>query len=437
MPTRPQLHFTAGEGWINDPLGLTYHNEMYHLFFQYVPGMTAWAPNCRWGHATSPDLVRWVEQPVALYPGDGDDGCWSGSVVAPLDQDAVMFYTSVLVPDFDIGRVRRARPADPDWNTWIKQDWVVDAPADVSLTAFRDPFVFRDRDLWRMLIGASQADGTATAFVYTSADLVRWDYTGRLAERPGSETQPVWTGTMWECVQLIPVGDKHVLVVSVYDQAVLHYVACAVGSYDDGRFGAENWYRLTYGPAPYAASAYRDKNGEPGLIAWLRGIADPDGIWAGALSVPSLLSVDEQGRPVLSPHPNLAGPRQKAAPGITCAEPQIAQWSTGAAVAVEWSPQADIGETLQLSGPDNVVVAEIRIADQSLTLTAPVADSDSTCVMPGPGGGGIQLLLDGPVLEVFCGGALMAAAINPHHQQLRAFNDEGTGSYRYWMLAPR
>jgi len=45
-------------------------------------------------------------------------------------------------------------------------------------------------------------------------------------------------------------------------------------------------------------------------------------------------------------------------------------------------------------------------------------------------------LLDGPVLEVFCGGALMAAAINPHHQQLRAFNDEGTGSYRYWMLAP-
>src|SRR3954471_487360 len=114
MAMRPLLHFTAGAGWINDPHGLTYRDGTYHLFFQHLPTASAWAPDCHWGHATSPDLLRWTEQPVALRPGDGDDGCWSGSVVAPGDGDAALFYTSVRAPNLELGRVRRARPADPE-----------------------------------------------------------------------------------------------------------------------------------------------------------------------------------------------------------------------------------------------------------------------------------------------------------------------------------
>ena len=69
---RPLLHFTTRAGWINDPLGLTFHDGRYHLFFQYVPGSTEWAADQRWGHATSDDLLHWTERPVALAPGDGD-----------------------------------------------------------------------------------------------------------------------------------------------------------------------------------------------------------------------------------------------------------------------------------------------------------------------------------------------------------------------------
>jgi L-lactate dehydrogenase complex protein LldG len=85
---RPQIHFTVREGWINDPLGLTWHEGEYHLFFQFVPGQTVWGPEQRWGHATSEDLLHWTEGPVALEPGDGDDGVWSGSVVVPPGLDA-------------------------------------------------------------------------------------------------------------------------------------------------------------------------------------------------------------------------------------------------------------------------------------------------------------------------------------------------------------
>src|SRR5262245_4345810 len=42
---RPRLHFTADQGWISDPHGLTFHAGQYHLFHQYVPGSMNWAPN--------------------------------------------------------------------------------------------------------------------------------------------------------------------------------------------------------------------------------------------------------------------------------------------------------------------------------------------------------------------------------------------------------
>ena len=94
-PTRPVLHFTSRSGWINDPLGLTHDDGTYHLFFQHVPAGTVWDPGCAWGHATSTDLLHWAEQPVALSPGDGDQGCWSGSVALPEPGRPVVFYTSV------------------------------------------------------------------------------------------------------------------------------------------------------------------------------------------------------------------------------------------------------------------------------------------------------------------------------------------------------
>src|SRR3982751_7133913 len=66
-PYRPQIHFSPKEKWMNDPNGMVYFNNTYHLFYQYYPDSTVWGP-MHWGHATSKDLIHWQHQPIALYP---------------------------------------------------------------------------------------------------------------------------------------------------------------------------------------------------------------------------------------------------------------------------------------------------------------------------------------------------------------------------------
>lgn len=380
--SRPRVHFTAESGWINDPHGVTVVDGRYHLFFQHVPGSMEWAPNCHWGHAVSDDLVHWETQLIALAPGEGDDGAWSGSISVDDDGEALLFYTSVQVPDFGIGQIRVARPADPDWETWDKGEVVVELPEELDAVAFRDPFIVRDGEIWRMLVGTSLHGGIAAAASFSSPDRLSWTYEGLAARRSGSEVDPVWTGTLWECPQIFAIDGEHVMVTSVWEDDVLHYVVYAVGDYENGRFTARAWHRLTYGESYYAPSFFRDRDDQPTLIFWLRGAADETSGWASAHSVPHRLSLVD-GRLIAQPHPEVLAQLRT-----------LENDDENGPELLEWNPAQ--GDVL------------ISSASRSVTLHAheegvEVIDGDERTLLPGAGDQPATLLVDGPVLEVFFG----------------------------------
>ncbi|HQY33180.1 MAG TPA: glycoside hydrolase family 32 protein [Actinotalea sp.] len=423
-PTRPRLHLTVRSGWINDPHGLTFHDGLYHVFAQHVPGVPPrWAPGISWAHLTSPDLLAWTELPVALVPGDGDGGVWSGSVVAPEGEPATLFYTSVDLDALDVGVARVARPSDGSWTSWTKGETVAALPADVPATTYRDPCLVRDGDAWWMLLGAGLADGTATAVVHRSDDLRTWKYHGLLATRHTSVTEPLWTGEAWECPQLFPLGDRWVLVVSVWDREHgPRDEVYAVGTFMDGAFTAQSWGRWAYGPCYYAGSGFVDRDGRRGMVHWMRDVVDPAGEWAGAISLPHLLRL-EGDRVVAEPHPDLAARRGAAVvvgagAGLAPGGAEGTGGGTepvriGAVCDIDWTmADASTAAELLVTDPDGAEVLRLTVADGTLTATvvdvAVVAGAAASTAGAAPGtwtmpllDGRLRVVLDGPVCEVF------------------------------------
>jgi beta-fructofuranosidase len=395
---RPRLHFTAEKGWINDPHGLTFHAGTYHLFHQFVPDSLVWAANCHWGHAVSADLLTWSHRDVAIAPGAGDDGIWTGSLVDDGERVRIL-YTSVAQPDLGLGRVRIATPDDASWDRWTKRDIVVRPPDDLDLIAFRDPFILREGDGWRMFVGAATRDGNALALTYLSEDLDAWTYDGVALSRSTQEVEPVWMGALWECPQIFDVDGHWAMVSSVWDDDVLHYAGYALGgpeTYAAGRFSPTDWGQLSFGGSYYAPSLFRDKDGQPCLMFWMRGVVDAEAGWASCLSLPHVLSVRE-GRLVASPHPELDLQRQ--AP--------LEAGEQAAAFDLTWHPTSPADELL-LEGPSGKT-ARLAVQGRTVTLERPGLDawwmpwSDER----------LRVIVDGPVVEVSSDRGILGGPVEP------------------------
>ncbi|TDN91474.1 glycoside hydrolase family 32 protein [Microbacterium sp. BK668] len=243
-----------------------------------------------------------------------------------------------------------------------------------------------------MFLGAALRDGTAAALSYASDDLQNWRYDGIALQRSTRETDPVWMGALLECPQIFTIGDRAVMVSSVWDHAALHYAGYAVGSYSEGEFHAETWGRLTYGDSFYAPSLFIDSEGRPCLLFWMRGIQDPDDGWAGAHSVPYLLSV-AGGRLVASVHPDLDAHRR---------DPMSAGEVESTAADIVWS-SGDGGRLL--IGPG---ATEISTTWEQSTVTVQTAPGGTASTAPVEGD--VRIVVDGPVPEVSSAGGLLGLA---------------------------
>ena len=107
---RPQFHFTADKGWINDPCGLFLYDGTYHLCFQhtsYDEIESALFSPVVWGHAVSDDLVHWRQMPDAIRCEESfhwpEYSCLAVASVEGKPSGFIMSGSSIVDVDNDAG----------------------------------------------------------------------------------------------------------------------------------------------------------------------------------------------------------------------------------------------------------------------------------------------------------------------------------------------
>ncbi len=199
---RPNFHFTPQKGWMNDPNGMFYANGTYHLFYQYYPSDIVWGP-MHWGHATSKDLIKWEEQPIAIYP-DQQKYIFSGSAVVDVNNTSglgkgknapiIAIYTlhdmvKEKEKQIDVEQQDIAFSND-NGVTWQKFDEGNPVIKNPGIRDFRDPKVTWDatHKQWIMALAAQDVNR-----FYKSSDLKTWEYLSDVGKNIGAH------GGVWEC----------------------------------------------------------------------------------------------------------------------------------------------------------------------------------------------------------------------------------------------
>ncbi|MDZ4090570.1 MAG: glycoside hydrolase family 32 protein [Arthrobacter sp.] len=329
-PHRPRFHFVSPAGWLNDPNGVSQWNGTYHLFYQYNPE-GAFHHRILWGHATSPDLVNWTDQPVALEPSGGPDadGCWSGVLV-----DDGGTPTLVYSGRHDGSELPCVAVGTPDLLTWTKapENPVIPAPpAGVDITAYRDHCVWREGSRWRQLVGSGIRGRGGTAFLYESADLRHWDYIGPLFigdAASGDTAATDWQGTMWECVDLFraghgTLGDRtlgdqgaaDVLVFSAWHDGDTRHPLYWTGRYAGDSYTPRDLRRLDYGGRYfYAPQSFADESGRRVMFGWLQEgrteAAMVEAGWSGVMSLPRVATLGAEADLAFAPVPEVESLRR-------------------------------------------------------------------------------------------------------------------------------
>ncbi len=471
-PWRQAFHIQPPIGLLNDPNGLVQHRGTYHLCYQWHP----FAPAHRlkfWAHLTSTDLIHWTEQPIALAPSHAYEshGCYSGSGIVVDDAVRFLYTGNVRTPDGSRTPYQLLATLDPD-GTVVKHLGNPLVGAIPGCTSHvRDPKVWT-RDGWHwMVLGAQTEDLHGTALLLRSADLVEWEYRGQLA---GGAEQPF--GYMWECPDLVALGDRDMLVISPqldhgpeagaarWEDVSVY----AVGSLDldTAQFSHDQpWRRVDAGPDFYAPQTFQAEDGRTIMVGWM-GMPDHDGQptladkhpsaangWVHCLTVPREVTLDGDvlvQRPAVELDSLRGAPRSEVGALLGADTSMAISGTAGAALDIELVASCEPGGTIAVrlregnSGRPVVLTLDPHAGTATLDRTRLGTGEGGVFTgsfRPGPRVDA-RILLDHSSIEVFVdGGRLaMSARIYPVDGDIQVGFDAGgapaTLDVTAWPMAP-
>jgi sucrose-6-phosphate hydrolase SacC (GH32 family) len=362
--------------WFNDPNGLCFRDGRYRLYVQHAQDAPDFS-RIGWGELSSPDLLQWTWQSVAIAP-DETGFAYSGSLI-----DATM------------AALTRHDPAGPCQSQHLRRlredrDSAAFGPQG---PACRDPFLFRWNGGWAMLVAGPcrwndwPDDPPSRIEVWNSPDLVRWERTGEIGpwDRPG---------ILWEVPVLLDFGEVQALILSLVDRR-FGRAACSVrywlGRFDGRGFDPDSGFPelglpLDLGPDFYAVCPNLEAGWPDAsrvIVGWAsswnsaRSLALPGNAHGGPISLPRQLRLDP-GRLRLRPLP---------------AALSYARWSSG-----KVGPDFALDLTRGSNRIELTVQGPHLSAERAL---APPLDWSSEQPLDSADARSLVLFSDGPLLEFF------------------------------------
>ena len=242
---RLKFHMSPDVGWMNDPNGLVYFNDQYHLYYQAFPYRTK-PGQMMWGHFVSSDLISFSDKGIALSLDIPGENAYSGNAI--IDEDKInIFYTlhtekqpenirydgEVFEPETNVvydEEENEKRKHEPHVNEGkdIKEEEIyrsisIDGeefekgvrvfdnntlPKNLSQTDFRDPCIVKIEDTYYIFIGGKDInENKGVIIVLKSKTLDHFEFAFTIG--PFYEL-----GDMAECPSYYRIEDKDVLLVS-------------------------------------------------------------------------------------------------------------------------------------------------------------------------------------------------------------------------------
>ena len=274
------FHLMPPTGWLNDPNGLCKLGDVYHIFFQYSPlhvngGMKAW------GHYTTKDFCNYVYCGAPFVPDEvfDTDGVFSGSAL--VDEEGMhIFYTGNVELPGNHDYTTSGRRADTiliesmDGEHFTEKMVVIDTdeyPAHYSCH-IRDPKVWKENDVYYMVLGGRTRKDEGKILVYESKDMRNWKFFKEL----GVEQKFAY---MWECPDLFSLEDEYVLSFSPQGlereeyryQNIYHagyFLSKDNPIQQDVLYNGETFVEWDMGFDFYAPQTFMDDKGRRILIGW-------------------------------------------------------------------------------------------------------------------------------------------------------------------------
>lgn len=299
---RLTYHMMPPIGWLNDPNGLVFFKDRYHLYYQYNPYASC-PGRMVWGHFVSQDLISYIDDGVALKPDIEGASAYSGGAI---DYDngtrlAALYTLHQNMPDGSYKEeVYKAKSHNGfGFDRGIKIFDNEYLPDNLSRSDFRDPCPVLVGDTYYVFVGGKDVNlNKGVIVVLSGKTLDRLHYAFCLG--------PYYQlGEMCECPCYFRVDGKDVILACGCnvperdnDFKNVNSSVFIVGEldFDKGTMAVDYIKEIDKGDAFYAPQFIRGI-AAPIMIGWLEmwerkyPTREKSHGWVGAFSIPREISI--------------------------------------------------------------------------------------------------------------------------------------------------